>query len=233
MATCNFCINNVSAYYTIGKNKYYTQEDIDENELDPELLGQFDELQTEDDYEYFKSRVQEGLKAHGWESSADWCQDVSKWNGDAYILGEKTISVPYGGCEISLTIQALCRPGYYEAACLDLDGSIEVSDREGWDVGQKYDMFGTYVPDESCVVNDDWTGSAGLNKLQAKNIIRKMEAIIEDLKNDAEIIFSQECELECGLYARFGNGEAWYSKVSDSQTYCQEHDFSDLDKKVA
>lgn len=227
MATCNFCIENVSRYYTLGKNKYYTQEDIDENELDPELLGQFDELQTEDDYEYYQERIQGALKKHGWESSADWCKGVSLWHRDDRILGEKNVSVSYGGCEISLTIQALLRPGYYEAACLDIDGKIEISDREGWDIGQQYDMFGEYVPDESCVVSDDWTGSAGLNKLQAKNIIHKMESIIDNLRNEAEMIFSEECELECGLYARFGNGEAWYSKVADSQRYCFENDFSD------
>ena len=47
MSTPNFALKNASRYFVFGMPVYYTQEDIDENELDQDLLGTYDELDTE------------------------------------------------------------------------------------------------------------------------------------------------------------------------------------------
>ena len=39
MSTPNFSLKNASRYFVFGMPAYYTQEDIDENGLDQELLG--------------------------------------------------------------------------------------------------------------------------------------------------------------------------------------------------
>ena len=48
MSTLNFALKNASRYFVFGTPQYYTQEDIDENELDQELLDKYDEIGTED-----------------------------------------------------------------------------------------------------------------------------------------------------------------------------------------
>ena len=39
MSTPNFALKNASRYFVLGMPVYYTQEDIDENGLDQDLLG--------------------------------------------------------------------------------------------------------------------------------------------------------------------------------------------------
>lgn len=43
MSTPNFAIKNASRYFVFGTPVYYTQEDIDECELDKALLGKYNE----------------------------------------------------------------------------------------------------------------------------------------------------------------------------------------------
>ena len=47
MATGNFFNANCTRYFVLGMNKYYTKEDVEANEMAPELVGEFDEVQTE------------------------------------------------------------------------------------------------------------------------------------------------------------------------------------------
>ena len=47
MSTPNFALKNASRYFVFGMPVYCTQEDIDELELDQDLLGTYDELDTE------------------------------------------------------------------------------------------------------------------------------------------------------------------------------------------
>ena len=42
MSTPNFSLKNASRYFVFGMPAYYTQEDIDENGLDQELLDKYD-----------------------------------------------------------------------------------------------------------------------------------------------------------------------------------------------
>ena len=51
MSTPNFALKNASRYFVFGMPVYYTQEDIAENGLDQDLLGEIDELGTEFNYD--------------------------------------------------------------------------------------------------------------------------------------------------------------------------------------
>ena len=166
MATCNFYNENCSRYFVFGMNRYYTKEDVEECDLDPQLEGELDEFETEADYAFAKQNIVSGLRKKGW-------QDYDGYEGDARVIAYKDKSLVYGGCEISLEIKALVRSGYYEGACMDLSGKVTIdSAGDYWTGSPEYDMFDDF--DESYVIDDNWTGNAGLDHLQAKNIIKKL-----------------------------------------------------------
>ena len=205
MATCNFYNENCSRYFVIGMNRYFTKEDVEECDLDPELEGEFDEFGTETDYEDSKQNIISGLQEKGWD-------DFNGYEGDACVIASKDKSLVYGGCEISLEIKALVRPGYYEGACMDLSGKVTIdSAGDYWTGSPEYDLFDGF--DESDVIEDNWTGNAGLDHLQAKNIIKKLNSIIEDLRNEAEYVFSCNCGEELAVAYHCSNGETGYSRI--------------------
>ena len=205
MATCNFYNENCSRYFVFGMNRYFTKEDVVECDLDPELEGEFDEFGTETDYEDSKQNIISGLQEKGWE-------DYDGYEDDARVIAYKDKSLVYGGCEISLEIKALVRSGYYEGACMDLSGKVTIdSAGDYWTGSPEYDLFDGF--DESDVIEDNWTGNAGLDHLQAKNIIKKLNSIIEDLRNEAEYVFSCNCGEELAVAYHCSNGETGYSRI--------------------
>lgn len=205
MATCNFMSANCTRYFAIGMNRYFTKEDVEEYDLDPELEGEFDEFGTETDYEDSKQNIISGLQEKGWE-------DSDGYEGDACVIASKDKSLVYGGCEISLEIKALVRSGYYEGACMDLSGKVTIdSAGDYWTGSPEYDLFDDF--DESYVIDDNWTGNAGLDHLQAKNIIKKLNSIIEDLRNEAEYVFSCYCVEELAVAYHCSNGETGYNRI--------------------
>lgn len=207
MATGNFYNANCSRYFVFGMNRYFTKEDVEECDLDPELEGEFDELGTETDYEDSKQNIISGLQAKGWE-------DYDGYEGDARVIAYKDKSLVYGGCEISLEIKALVRSGYYEGACMDLSGKVTIdSAGDYWTGSPEYDMFDDGEFSEVSVVDDNWTGNAGLDHLQANNIIKKLNDIIEDLRNEAEYVFSCNCSEELAVAYHCSNGETGYNRI--------------------
>ena len=205
MATGNFYNENCSRYFAIGMNRYFTKEDVEECDLDPEIEGEFDEFGTETDYEDSKQNIVSGLQEKGWD-------DFNGYEGDACVIASKDKSLVYGGCEISLEIKALVRPGYYEGACMDLSGKVTIdSAGDYWTGSPEYDLFDGF--DESDVIEDNWTGNAGLDHLQAKNIIKKLNSIIEDLRNEAEYVFSCYCGEELAVAYHCSNGETGYNRI--------------------
>lgn len=205
MATCNFMSANCTRYFVFGMNRYFTKEDVKECDLDPELEGEYDELGTETDYEFAQQNIVSGLQKKGWE-------DFDGYEGDARVIAYKDKSLVYGGCEISLEIKALVRSGYYEGACMDLSGKVTIdSAGDYWTGSPKYDLFEDF--NEFYVTDDNWTGNAGLDHLQAKNIIKKLNSIIEGLKNEAEYIFSCYCSEELAVAYHCFNGETGYSRT--------------------
>lgn len=207
MATGNFFNANCTRYFVLGMNKYYTKEDVEANEMAPELVGEFDEVQTEFDYQTEKENIVSELQKKGWE-------DFDGYEGEAQVIAYKNKTLVYGGCEISLEIKALVRSGYYEGACMDLSGKVIIdSAGDYWTGSPEYDMFDDGEFSEISVVDDNWTGNPGLDHLQAKNIINRLNSIIEDLKIEAEYAFSRGCEREMFQAYHCSNGEAGYFNI--------------------
>lgn len=202
MATPNFYTENCSRYFVIGTAQYYTQEDLEANGMDPEMLGEYDPDGTSFNYECERDNILDGLEAMGWEA------------GEGPTLATYSENLLYGGCEFLLTLQAQMNPGYYSwGACMDFDGTVTVYDNAGNYVN-KYDAFGRYAPKEQHVREDNWTGVQGLSSMQAHNIITYISSIIAVRTNQAEKVFSQFADHEFTLVGRFSNGGALYNEVN-------------------
>ena len=203
MSTPNFALKNASRYFVFGMPAYYTQEDIDENGLDQELLDKYDEFGTEANYYDVKHNVAYELKAKGW-------QNIDECDGDrsypTHLFAQKAESFFCGDTPIDVIIKAGCTSGYYEAANFDWFVKVRID----------YDDSASYEPDElepDDVISQNWYGNRGLSTIHAAHVIRKIEAIIDDLKNEAELAFSMYCdeEMYCAWIA--SNGEAGYDRT--------------------
>lgn len=208
MSTPNFKLKNASRYFVFGMPVYCTQEDIDENGLDQDLLGTYDELDTEANYEADKENVAGELKAKGWH-------DIEEYTGDRYyptnLFSEKTKTLWFGSTSIDITIQTGCTSGYYEAANFDWFAKVKVSGMiEGWHETFEYESDELEADD---VIRDNWYDNKGLSKIHAAHIIRKIQAIIDELKNEAELAFSMYCDEEMYRAYLCSNGEAGYGRI--------------------
>ena len=208
MSTPNFALKNASRYFVLGMPVYYTQEDIDENGLDQELLGKYDEFGTEANYYADKENVYYELKAKGWHNidECDWDRSYP-----THLFAQKAESLMCGNTPIDIIIQAGCTSGYYEAANFDWFAKVRVHGViDGW-----YETF-EYWSDElepQDVIRDNWYDNKGLSKIHAAHVIRKIQAIIDELKNEAELAFSMYCEEEMYCAYQCFNGEAGYSRT--------------------
>ena len=208
MSTPNFALKNASRYFVLGMPVYYTQEDIDENELDQDLLGEYDELDTEANYEADKENVACELNAKGWN-------DIEECDGDRYypttLFSEKTKTFWFGSTSIDITIQAGCTSGYYEAANFDWFANIKTYRKVDYYYETCNYDYNDLTADD--VIDDNWLDNNGLSKIHAARIIRKIDAIIDELKNEAELAFSMYCDEEMFCAWQAFNGEAGYSKA--------------------
>lgn len=208
MSTPNFALKNASRYFVFGMPVYYTQEDIDECELDQDLVGEINELGTEFNYDADKDNVAYELKAKGWH-------DIDECDGDrsypTSLFAEKTKTVTIGNVDIDVAIQAGCTSGYYQAANFDWFAKVKVNGMiDGWNEEFEYEYDELKADD---VIRDNWYDNKGLSKIHAAHIIKKIEAIIDELKNEAELAFSMYCDEEMYCTFRAFNGEAGYSKT--------------------
>ena len=208
MSTPNFALKNASRYFVFGMPVYYTQEDIDECGLDQELLGKYNELGTEFSYDAAKDNVYYALKAKGWHNIDECDRDRSY---PAHFFAQKVESFFCGDTPIDIIIQAGCTSGYYEAANFDWFVNIKTYRKaEYYYETCNYDYDDLTADD---VIRDDWYDNKGLSKIHAARIIRKIEAIIDELKNEAELAFSMYCDEEMYCAYRCFNGEAGYSRT--------------------
>lgn len=208
MSTPNFALKNASRYFVFGTPVYYTQEDIDANELDQDLLDHFDEIGTEVNYEAGKENVALELKAKGWH-------DIEECDGDrsypTILFSEKTKTISFGSTSIDITILAGCTSGYYEAANFDWFATVKVSGMiEGYIETFEYE-HDELEPDD--VIRDNWYDNKGISKIHAARMIKKIDAIIDELKNEAELAFSKCCDEEMFCAWQAFNGDAGYSKA--------------------
>ena len=208
MSTPNFSLNNASRYFVFGMPVYYTQEIIDENGLNQDLLDHYDEIDTEANYEADRENVAYELKAKGWRDIDEHDYDR---NYPTHFFSEKTKTIQCGDHRMDITIQAGCTSGYYEASIFDWFVVVKLYKKEDY-YYETYDyVYGDFNADD--VIRDDWYDNAGLSKIHATHIINKIESVIKELSSEAELAFSMYCDEEMGLACLFSNGEAIYDRT--------------------
>lgn len=208
MSTPNFALKNASRYFVFGMPVYYTQEDIAENGQDQDLLGEIDELGTEFNYDADKDNVAYELKANGWH-------DIEECDGDrsytTTLFSAKTVSIMCGDNTLDITIQAGCTSGYYQAANFDWFVNIKTYRKVDYYYETCDYDYNDLTADD--VIRDNWYDNKGLSKIHAAHIIRKIEAVIDELKNEAEMAFSMYCDQEMYRAYLCSNGEAGYGRT--------------------
>ena len=209
MATANFSRVNTNVIYAFGKNVYIDREAIEANDWDDDMLGEFDDVQTQFNYECAIENAQHGLKKLGWYVE----------NGSTSKIASKDKTITAGGCSFYLNIYAKVESGYYEGATFDLDGEVTIYDRDGYEVAT-YDLFGAYAPTAEDVITENWTGNNGLNKIHGQRMIDAIGNALNELTDEAEKVFAQACENRLTTYCRFSNGETWYTDLDEVKIPC-------------
>lgn len=208
MSTPNFSINNASRYFVFGMPVYYTQEDINENGLDQDLLDHFDETGTEAIYEADKDNVAYELKAKGWHDIEEHDYDR---NYPTHFFSEKTKTIKCGDNRMDITIQAGCTSGYYEASIFDWFVVVKTYKRVDYCYETCDYVYGDFNADD--VIRDDWYDNTGLSKIHAAHIINKIESVVKELSSEAELAFSMYCDEEMYCAYQCSNGEAGYGRT--------------------
>lgn len=222
MAAPNFYKRNASRYFCMGHEVYTTQEDIDANGWSQDRLGEFDEIQTQFEYECAKDNLMEELEQAGY-----WKPTLEGYNRDrlAYetsygsaFLAKIRIEFQYAGANFYICVNVRENGGYYSGSCLDYDITV----RGDNDVNGDFDLCDDYTSetefDEQDVIDADCCGNPGMSKLQAKNIIRRLKEELNKAISELELIFSRCCQDELYLdwvcnYCGF-LGEAGYGQYS-------------------
>ena len=209
MSAPNFAKQNASKYFCFGFNQYFTQEYVDECELDQELVGQYDEVGTQINFDDTIGNVRGELKNKGWEEIEEYDNNYSY---HSKFFAEKTIEFDFCNAHITIRARACATSAYYEGATFDWDGHLIVEGERYWDYnnGGEYDLPDTEGNLEQWGVEDDWFDNLGLDKIHAKNVVARIEREFEKLTAEAEKVFQQYSDrvLVCG--GIFSNGEAIY-----------------------
>lgn len=221
MAAPNFYKRNASRYFCMGRQHYTTQEEIDANEWPQELLGEFDEIQTQWDYECAKDNLMEELEQAGY-----WKPTREGYNRDrlAYetsygsaFLAKTRIEFQYAGANFYICINVRENSGHYSGSCLDYDITVSGDNYEEGDFDLCDDYTDDFYFDVEDIIEKNVCGNPGMTKLQAKNIIKKLYRTINEATDELELIFSRCCQDELYLdwvcdYGHGFLGEAGYGK---------------------
>ena len=216
MATPNFYKRNASRYFCLGRAYYTTQGDIDANEWPQELLGQFDEVQTQCDYEWAKDNLMAELEKAGyWKPEGRYDRlDYDTSNGSAYLAKTRR-EFQYAGANFYIDVKVRENGGHYSGSCLDYDISIS---GDNWENGD-FELCDDYTDDtwlSDCIKDCDCCGNPGLTRMQAKNICNRLYDELNAIIKELELIFSHCCQDELYLdwVCNYGGflGEAGYGK---------------------
>lgn len=209
MSAPNFAKANASKYFAFGFNQYFTQEYVDECGLDQELVGQYDEVDTQINFDDTIANVRCELKQKGWYEIQDNDHDRSY---PSSFFAENCIEFNFCRARITIKVRACVTSAYYEGATFDWAGELIVEGERYWDYnnGGEYDLPDYLDALERLVVEDDWFDNIGLDKIHSKNVVARIEREFEKLTDEAEQVFQQYSErvLVCG--GIFSNGEAIY-----------------------
>lgn len=203
MAAPNFCKFNASRYFCMGRNAYIDQEAIDANGWEQDRLGEFDEIQTQFDYECAKDHLMDELKKAGyWEPTREgYNRDRLNYEGDygSAFLAKTCIEFQYAGADFYINIRVKENGGHYSGSCLDYEIDVQGCNYEEGDFELCEDYTDDFYFDVEDIIEKNVCGNPGMTKLQAKNIIKRLYKELSKAISNLEIIFSRCCQDELCL----------------------------------
>ena len=183
MATANFYNKNASYIYAI----------VPEDEYDDFI------------YQDVETNVSEAIGEYVKNSKA-YLGYSNKYYRNASIIEVISLTEEVAGIPISVDIEILMRPGYYEGANLDYEISYRTESVEFDDLSEAFQAYYD-------VATWDFDMNKGLAKIQAKNAANRLENMSEELIENVEKILKANCTHVLQVVARFSNGETLYSEV--------------------
>ena len=220
MAAPNFYKRNASRYFCMGRNAYIDQEAIDANGWEQDRLGEFDEIQTQMDYEWAKDHLMDELKKAGYlePTREGYNRDRLNYEGNygSAFLAKTCIEFQYAGADFYINIRVKENGGHYSGSCLDYEIDVQGCNYEEGDFELCDDYTDDFYFDVEDIIEKNVCGNPGMTKLQAKNIIKRLYKELSKAINELELIFSRCCQDELYLdwvcdYGGFV-GEAGYDK---------------------
>jgi hypothetical protein len=200
MGTANFYNKNASKIYA-GCMSY--EDDVLDDEGEP--TGE-KEMYTPDEFEYndWIYYVRECLyEIKGYSEEDKWENNYDR-NFTGRIIGSVTRSKKFGNMDVSVTIDAISRSGYYEGSNLD------------WSLSYCYcndsdDSFNPFDVKSDFIYYSNM--NPGMASIQARNACKFMSKTADQLIKEVESVF-EKCTTPLVVSARFSNGETWYTKAS-------------------
>ena len=220
MGTSNFSrLKNASKYYTVFMNveeKFVKCDECGTKFLEWE--SEFEEIEETKCCSNCKSsnltfdeeyRGLESWEIDDWKSYFRECleniggeHDDESGGGRKYI-GAFNFSKWYADVLVGLRFHLYYDVGYYEGANLDYD--IKVCN--GFEYSDEIENS------LECIFEDSDTLSVGMQKIQAKNALKWVEKIKEEMADKIENLFSEVCDNRLELVGTFSNGESIYKEV--------------------
>ncbi len=220
MGTSNFSrLKNASKYYTVFMNveeKFVKCDECDTKFLEWE--SEFEEIEETKCCSNCKSsnltfneeyRGLESWEIDDWKSYFRECleniggeHDDESGEGRKYI-GAFNFSKWYADVLVELRFHLYYDVGYYEGANLDYDIKVY----NGFEYSDEIENS------LECIFEDSDTLSVGMQKIQAKNALKWVEKIKEEMADKIENLFSEVCDNRLELVGTFSNGGSIYKEV--------------------
>lgn len=164
------------------------------------------ETEEEFDYEDNVDNIRYALKEKGFDEEDGYENGLRSFSGR--YIASKTVSKDYHGMEVSATIKAICRSGYYSGANVD------------WELEYQYESQNTdevnadYIAEE---LERYYDVKRGMALIQGKNAAKWLEKAGQALVDELEAVL-EAYTTPLVVTARFSNGETWYGEASDKRS---------------
>jgi hypothetical protein len=153
------------------------------------------EIEEEWDYRDLVDNIQYALE--------DWSdEDKPSSDREGTVIAEKTLRGAYAGCDVSVTVRAVVRSGYYAGVNVDWEVEYAVGHHSDEEMLEEY-----YISDE--IENYGWT-NRGMAVMQAPNVTKFWERSVKALSGELEDKLT-EYTTPLVVTARFSNGETMYA----------------------
>ena len=164
------------------------------------------ETEEEFDYDDNVGNIQCALKEKGFDEENEYEKNGLRSFPGRYIAS-KSISKDYHGMEVTVTIKAICRGGYYSGANVDWELEYQYESQNDDEINVDY------ITEE---LERYYDVKRGMAIIQGRNAAKWLEKAAQELVNELEAVL-EEWTMPLVVVARFSNGETMYAPVENKK----------------